>query len=82
MWQTDAIGLQKCDLRLPSPFTEAVTTITVLELSDSIGCVSVYMSVYSNSIFLFSYTLSKLLRWSEARMVLGIHGSVQLVDCH
>jgi hypothetical protein len=36
-WQTDAIGLQKCDLGLPSlsSFTEAVTTITVQELSNT-----------------------------------------------
>jgi hypothetical protein len=33
-WQTDAIGSRKCDLDLPS-FTEAVTTITVRELSNS-----------------------------------------------
>jgi hypothetical protein len=34
-WQTDAIGFQKCDLGLPSSFTEAVITAKVRELSDS-----------------------------------------------
>jgi hypothetical protein len=34
-WQTDAVGFQKCDLGLPSSFTDAVTTMTVPELSDT-----------------------------------------------
>jgi hypothetical protein len=36
-WQTDAIGLWKCDPGLPPSWslTEAVTTITVWELSDT-----------------------------------------------
>jgi hypothetical protein len=36
MWQTDAIGLWKCDLGLlSSSFTEAVTTIRIRELSNA-----------------------------------------------
>jgi hypothetical protein len=35
-WQSDAIGLRKCVLPLSSSFTEAVTTVTVWELSDRI----------------------------------------------
>jgi hypothetical protein len=35
MWQTDAIGFEKCDLGLPSSFLETVTTITVWELSNT-----------------------------------------------
>jgi hypothetical protein len=34
MWQSDGIGFWKCDLGLPSPFTKAVTTIIVWELSN------------------------------------------------